>query len=36
MENKQIIIDDVDVSNCKYYIEDNGVELLILTQMMVS
>lgn len=26
MENKQIIIDGVDVSNCKYYIEDNGVE----------
>ena len=26
MTNKQIIINDVDVSNCKYYAENNGVE----------
>lgn len=26
MTDKQIIIDGCNVSNCKYYIEDNGVE----------
>ena len=23
MTNKKVIIDDVDVSNCKYYVENN-------------
>ena len=26
MTVKQVIINDVDVSNCKYYAENNGVE----------
>ena len=26
MTVKQVIINDVDVSNCKYYVENNGVE----------
>ena len=25
-DNEQIIIDDCNVSNCKYYMENNGVE----------